>query len=162
MTKAFSVLALSLGLASQAAAFSPVTTPVAPSGGLQLGVPQIVGTTVAQGYVPDGAVTQIPNTETVLAIHQIDLLVGNTLEPCTAGATGWAAGGDCFEAAMPGGEVRRFHAQGGFLARHTIDGYTYSGAGVITVEYVETINAVSCMPSGPDGCRFYHYTLVTQ
>lgn len=108
-------------------------------------------------------ITTVPTSERVLSIEHIDLLITTAPTPCTPGATGWGAAATCFEAVMPDGEVRQFETHDPFgIGGHVIDGYTYSSPGVITVEYVQTINQVSCMPVGPGGCHFHHYTLITE
>lgn len=160
MTKLISALTLSLALATQANAFGPMN-----AGPVTADVFAALYTQAQAQPIRDLAhprFTDVPNFETVLSVTQIDLLVTTAPEPCNPGATGLADTGECFEAMLPGGEVRRFHVAGGFGSRHVIQGYTYAGRGVITVEHVQTENSITCMPAGPDGCRFDHYGLIAE
>ncbi|GAB5445590.1 hypothetical protein [Gymnodinialimonas sp.] len=158
MTRLISALTLSLALATQAHAFGPINSgPVSADS-----IPALHTLAEAQPAQDPGQpqFTDVPSYETVVSVTQIDLLITTAPEPCNPGATGFANTGDCFDAVLPGGEVRRFHVRGGFGSRHVIQGYTYEGRGVITVEHVESVNNVTCMPSGPGGCRFDRYALI--
>ncbi|WP_224815317.1 hypothetical protein [Hasllibacter sp. MH4015] len=132
MTKFFSLLALSLALTTQVHAEDPPTPAQIP-------------------------MMSIPNVETVLSVEQIVLHVTDRAGPCAEHAGTWATQGTCFEAVMPDGEVRVFHDAPGLITRHHIEGYTYNGAATIVVQYVQTVNAISCTPGAPGTCQFHYY-----
>lgn len=107
-------------------------------------------------------IADIPSSERVLSVEHIGILITAAPALCAPEVTGWGTGSMCFDAVVPGGELRQFaaHSSPFGFGLPGIDGYTYDGPGVITVEYVRTVNHVSCMPTGPSGCHFHHYTLI--
>ncbi len=150
MTRTFSLLALSLALATQAHALD-LQVPAAES-------LHVLAQSQTSGTATPGVV--IPNWQTVLSVSQIELRITGESGPCSQQAGAWSAGGLCFDVIMPDGDVRRFNEDPHVGIENRIEGYEFAGEDVILVEHVQTANYVSCMPTGPAGCQFDHFFLI--
>ncbi len=150
MTRTFSLLALSVTLATQAHSLG-LQVPAAED--LRVLAQSQTSSTATPGVV-------LPNWQTVLSVSQIELRITGESGPCSEQASAWSAGGLCFDVIMPEGEVRRFNEDPHFGMENRIEGHEYAGEDVILVEHVQTANYVSCMPTGPAGCQFDHFFLI--
>lgn len=109
----------------------------------------------------NGPELQLPGAQILQSMEQIEVLITTAPAPCYPNSTNHRAHDMCFDGIMPDGEIRRFHAENAYIGVSFIDGYTYTGPGVIHVEHAVAANYVSCMPAGaPDGCMFHYFRLI--